>query len=109
MDKTEPDYKRIYSDMINIKYHDKKEACKVLLDKPHLSALDVIDLNRKIFGNGDRSAEVFSQKHRSYNKSTILEILSYQKRYHLNNSQLALHFKLSRNTVAKWKKLFFVV
>jgi len=47
-----------------------------------------------------------NQKLKSYDKNTILQILDYQKKHHLNNTELALHFKLSRNTVAKWKKIF---
>lgn len=106
MNKREPDYKRIYSDIIDIKYPDRKEACKVLLDKPNLSVLDVIEINEKIFGTGCKATAVFNQKHRSYNRSTIFEILNYQKNNKLNNTQLAMHFKLSRNTIAKWKKIF---
>ena len=33
-------------------------------------------------------------------------MLKYQEKHHLNNSQLALYYKISRNSVAKWKKLF---
>jgi hypothetical protein len=33
-------------------------------------------------------------------------MLDYQKKNKLTNSQLAKHFKLSRNTVTKWKRLF---
>lgn len=106
MNKAEPDYKRIYSDMINTKYPDKKESCKVLLEKPKLSVLDVIQINKKIFGVMDKETEVFNQKHRSYDKTTILEILNYQKSKKLSNIELADHFKLSRNTVAKWKKRY---
>ncbi|HUH25918.1 MAG TPA: helix-turn-helix domain-containing protein [Flavobacterium sp.] len=47
-----------------------------------------------------------NQKYRSYDKATIIEILNYQKKNGLNNTQLANHFKLSRNTVAKWERLF---
>lgn len=106
MNKREPDYKRIYSDIINIKYPEKKESCKILLEKPKLSVLDVIEINKKIFGRMDKQTEVFNQKHRSYDKTTILEILNYQKSKRFNNVELAYHFKLSRNTVAKWKKLY---
>lgn len=103
MDNKIPNYSRIYSDIINFKYPDRKHDCKTILNKQKLSVFDILELNRKIFGNHNKES---NQKYRSYNKSTILEILSYQKRNRLNNSQLALHFKLSRNTVAKWKKIF---
>lgn len=106
MNNTGPNYKLIYSDIISLKYPNKKDKCEFLLSKTKLSELDILTLNNKIFGNGSKSAEIFSRKHRSYNKSTILEILEYQKKNSLNNIQLSYHFKVSRNTVAKWKKIF---
>ncbi len=106
MERPTPDYHRIYNDIINKKHPEKKEACKALLNKKELSVLDIIELNNKIFGLPDRATETFNQKHRSYDTSAILKILDYQKIYKLNNSELAQHFKLSRNTVTKWKKLF---
>lgn len=47
-----------------------------------------------------------SRRHHSYDLASIIDILEYQKKNQLNNIQLANHFKLSRNTVAKWKKSF---
>lgn len=98
---TNPDYKRIYSDILTIKYPHKISECEGILSKKTVSVLDVIKLNTIIFGSFKDN-----QKHRSYDKATIFEILNYQKKNKLNNSQLALHFKLSRSTIAKWKKHF---
>ncbi|MBB4805880.1 hypothetical protein HNP38_001152 [Chryseobacterium defluvii] len=103
-----PDYKRIYSDIIKKKFPDKKEDCKILLAKENLSAMDIIKLNTKIFGALNRQSENINQRHNSYNKSDILQILDYQKKNRLNNSQLARHFKLSRTTVSRWRKIFQV-
>lgn len=108
MENLSPDYHRIYNDIINKKHPDRKEECKFLLDKRELSVLDIIELNRKIFGLADQGTEAFNQSHRSYNKSSILKILNYQEKNKLNNMQLARHFKLSRNTVARWKRLFSI-
>ncbi|KFE97577.1 hypothetical protein [Chryseobacterium luteum] len=109
MEKLEPDYKRIYSDIISTKCPDEKEEFQDLLNKSNLTVFDIIELNRKIFGlNTDKSTETFNQKHRSYGKSDILKMLDYQKAYKLNNSQLAKHFNLSRNSVTKWKKMFIM-
>lgn len=99
-----PDYKKIYSDLLSKKYPHKSEECSILLNKDDLSILDIINLNKKIFGNQDVEIAKENQKHRSYNKETILQILEYQNKNRLNNTQLANHFHLSRNTVAKWKK-----
>ncbi len=103
---TAPDYHRIFSDIIRFKHPEKKDLCAKLLNQPVLSVLDIIDLNNKIFGSGSKSTQTLSQKHRSYNKSAILQMLDYQRKNGLNNSQLANYYKLSRNTVTKWKKLF---
>ena len=46
------------------------------------------------------------RKFRAYNKLTIMEILEYQKKNNINNTELSRYFKLSRNTIAKWKKCF---
>ena len=103
----QPDYKKIYEDIISKKYPHKKAECMALLQKQNLSAIDILTLNKKIFRTSIQ-AENDSQKYRSYSKTDILQMLDYQKKHKLNNSQLANHFKLSRNTVAKWKKMFLV-
>ena len=101
-----PDYKKIYEDILNIKYPEKKEICQDILNKITLSTFDVIALNEKIFDKKNINIKSFNQKYRSYSKTDILRILDYQKKHNLNNAQLANHFKLSRNTIAKWKKMF---
>ncbi|KXH83413.1 hypothetical protein [Chryseobacterium kwangjuense] len=101
-----PDYKKIYEDIL-LKYPHKRNLCIPILSKAVLSMKDVLRLNDFIFPkNTDASTQ--NQKHRSYDRSSILEILSYQKKNRLNNTQLAIHFQLSRNTVAKWKKQFLL-
>lgn len=102
----QPFYKKIYKDILDKKFPEKRDACKILLDKENLSVWDIIELNQKIFGSTDKELEDFNQRHRSYQDSDIMEILDYQKKNKLNNSQVANHFKLSRNTVTKWKRLF---
>lgn len=97
-----PNYKRIYNDLLSEKYPEKKEKCVQILSKKYLSFVDIMKLNDLIFGN---SNEDFNHKHRSYDRKTIFEILQYQKINNLNNTQLASHFKMSRNTVTKWKKI----
>lgn len=101
-----PNYKQIYLDMISKKYPDKIELCHSLFVKNQCSTLDIVKINQILCGSLSKSTKDFSQKHRSYDRNSILEILHYQKKNQLNNSQLATHFKLSRNTVTKWKKLF---
>lgn len=75
-----PDYHKIFEDLIEKKYPNKKEECKSILKKQELSFLDIISLNNKIFGTSDLDLARANQKHRSYNRSTIVEILSYGKK-----------------------------
>ncbi len=106
MEKFTINYHAIYADILEDKFPEKKEECRILLEKQNLSAIDIIALNKRIFGIPDKKAESENQRHRSYKNSDIIEILDYQKQQQFNNSQLAVHFKLSRNTVAKWRKKF---
>lgn len=100
-----PDYNKIYTDIVNLKFPEKKQECEVLLNKKELSVIDILLLNKMIF-NTDKTTEETNQKYRSYQKSDILKILDYQKKHKCNNTQLANHFKLSQNTITKWKRLF---
>lgn len=101
---TQVNYKRIFSDLIRKKFPDKMKECKEYLTKKELTQLEVIELNQKIFGTGTKEVFEFNQKLKSYNEADISEILDYQRKNNLNNSELADHFHLSRNTVAAWKK-----
>lgn len=100
-----PDYKRIYTDIINEKYPEKKDTFKIILSKNKLSLFDVINCNRMLVDREDESTFIFNQKLHSFGPQSILEILDYQKRHRCTNTELARHFKLSRNTITKWKKL----
>ncbi|WP_228442064.1 helix-turn-helix domain-containing protein [Chryseobacterium nematophagum] len=108
INKSTINYKLIFSDILDKKHPDKKEECRSLLEKHNLSVLDIIELNKRIFGPIDKETEEFNQSHRSYTESSIFQILDFQKKNHLNNTQVAKHFKLSRHTVAKWKKQYLV-
>ncbi|MCW3160842.1 helix-turn-helix domain-containing protein [Chryseobacterium oryctis] len=101
-----PNYKLIYEDMISRKYPHKKSDCESILKKKKLTILDIIKLNNIIVNGADEDGRVLNQRLRSYDKKTILKILHYQKENKLNNTELANEFKLSRNTISKWKKNF---
>ena len=109
MDKQEPmipNYKNIYLDIITKKFPSKKEAYKKLLSKKTLTNYDVIVLNNELFPTAENQTE--NQKLKSYTKETILKILDYQKTKKLNITELSRHFKISRNTIAKWRKIYIV-
>ncbi|MDR6458212.1 MULTISPECIES: helix-turn-helix domain-containing protein [Chryseobacterium] len=101
-----PNYKSIYKDMIEQKFPDKLNDCKKIMEKASLCALDIILLNKIIFLEKTSDTELFNQRHRSYDEKSIIKILDYQKKHELNNMQLARVYKLSRNTIAKWKKQY---
>lgn len=108
MKQIQPNYDQIYVDILNKKFPHKKEECKVFLEKPELSTIDILELNKKIFEYPDKETEAFNQKHRSYSKSDIIKILEYQKNNNLNNSELSRHFLIGRNTITKWRKIFIL-
>lgn len=105
MENSTVNYRKIFNDIIEKKYPHKKEICQPILDKPKLTVMDIDRLNKLIF-EPNKEMKIANQKLKSYNEESILKILQYQKTYELNNTELAAHFKLSRNTVTKWKKLY---
>ncbi len=104
--KEKPDYKAIYTDLINKKYPERVNEFQYYLQKKTLKRIDVIKLNNKILIDYNIQDKRFNQKFRSYQEEEIIEILRYQQKKQLNNTQLAKKFNLSRNTVTKWKKIF---
>lgn len=101
-----PDYKKIYTDLLDIKKPEKKPYCMHILRKAEISSIDVINLHKIIFGNQACKNSDNNQKHKAYDQKTICEILDYQKKNHLNNRELGEHFTISRNTIAKWRKKY---
>ncbi|MGX5685316.1 helix-turn-helix domain-containing protein [Chryseobacterium cucumeris] len=99
-------YKKIFEDLLKDHPPLKAKDCEIILSKESLTGMDVITLNNIIFGElSSLEVKKFNQRHRYYDKQSIQQILDYQKKHHLNNTQIALKYNLSRNTIAKWKKL----
>ncbi|MDR6156807.1 DNA-binding transcriptional regulator YiaG [Chryseobacterium sp. SLBN-27] len=105
MEKSGPNYKRIFEDIISKKCPEKYHLCAHLLNKSEISAMDVLTLNDIVFDK-NRASDSTSQKHKSYDSNTINTILEYQKKNKLSNTEVSRHFNLSRSTVSKWKKAF---
>ncbi|MDM1297273.1 helix-turn-helix domain-containing protein [Empedobacter falsenii] len=97
-----PNYAIIFYDIISKKFPEKYNECKELLNKKDFNFLDILFINRKIFGKLNEE----TQKHRSYSESDILLILNFQKDNLLNNIETARYFNVSRNSIAKWKKIY---
>ncbi|WP_345989982.1 helix-turn-helix domain-containing protein [Chryseobacterium sp. Chry.R1] len=104
--KNQPNYKLIYSEMISEMYPENEKIFLPFFEKDELDMLDVIRIENLISRLNKNTGKEISGRHRSYDKKTILQILDFQKKNNYNNTELARHFKLSRNTIAKWKKLF---
>ncbi|MET3535457.1 helix-turn-helix domain-containing protein [Chryseobacterium limigenitum] len=102
-----PDYKQIYLDILQEKYPDKLkiQVIKNQLNFLH-SAIDVIKIDRLIFGEASSAVEFKNQRLRSYDEESILEILKYQHENKMTNTQISNHFKISRNTIARWKTIY---
>ncbi|WP_278351622.1 helix-turn-helix domain-containing protein [Chryseobacterium gleum] len=102
-----PDYKQIYTDILKEKFPEKliDTAIRLKLETLH-SAIDILKFNQLIFGEPEFTVGFNNQRLRSYDKESILKILRYQKKNELSNLQLSHHFKISRNTITKWKTIF---
>ncbi|CAH0205849.1 helix-turn-helix domain-containing protein [Chryseobacterium sp. Bi04] len=100
MESIGPDYVKIFSDIITKKFPEKISDCRNYLRKERLSSLEVITLNRIIFHDGDTHNE-----YKSYDYESIAKILEYQRKNKMTNIATASAFKLSRNTLAAWKKM----
>lgn len=68
--------------------------------------MDTIAINQLIFGIPTQLKFTENQKYRCYEKSDIVQMLDFQKKYQLTNSKVAEHFNVSRNSISKWKKIF---
>lgn len=96
-----PNYRRIYTDILEYKHPEKKQQCHTILSKIQLSAMDVINLNNIIFYDTIKKDK--NKKHKNYDIPTIREILKFQKDHNLSNVKVAEHYGISRNTISKWK------
>ena len=102
-----PYYHKLYADMIKRKYPEKAKICESYLQRANWTALDVMTVNRLLFGaQKDKEGIAVDQKHKAYDYESIKQILADQKRNKLSNTKVAIKYQLSRNTVAKWKKCF---
>ena len=105
--KNRPRYNKLYADLIREKCPEKMSLCNDYFQKENWTSLDVMYVNDLLFGHEKKKSEMaIDQKHRAYDVESIKDILKDQLRNKLNNIQVATKYKLSRNTVAKWKKLF---
>ena len=67
------------------------------------NSLEVIKLNEKLH---KEEINKENQRLKSYDLESIQQILKYQKENDLNNTEVAKKFRISKNTITKWKKLY---
>lgn len=102
-----PDFKLIYTDIINEKFPEKinDPLIRNKLETLH-TAVDVLKFNILVFGESDYTILSKSQRLRSYDEASIREILDYQRKNKLTNTETGNHFRVSRNTIARWRSFF---
>jgi hypothetical protein len=102
-----PYYHKLYADLIRDKYPDREADCRIYLQKENWTALDVIRVNELLFRQPKHGTDKRTdQMHRAYDRQSIQQILLYQQANRMNNKEIACMYSISRNTIAKWKKLF---
>lgn len=104
------DYKLLYTefvkelDALNLKERRLIINNIKLLDNENLKYQTLYEIN-KIIKENMKSSNSFKTLN-TYDSGYIKKILSYQKEYNLSNSAVCQEYKLSRNTIAKWREIF---
>lgn len=101
-----PDYAKIFTDIITLKFPERKQEFKNILKAKELSVFEVISINNRLFGEKRTEQTVLERRYRAYNKQSILTILRFQKKQKLRSSELAIIYGISRNTIKKWIDIF---
>ncbi|MCW3159994.1 helix-turn-helix domain-containing protein [Chryseobacterium oryctis] len=101
-----PNYNKIYQDMLRLEHPDKLKDPKILKMLKKLDTTEeVLKFNDKIFKRSKES-ERNNQKLKTYDKKTMLKLLEYQQKHGFSTSYMSKKYKISRTTIAKWKKTF---
>ncbi len=101
-----PNYKKIYLDMLKQDQPEKLQDPKVQsLLKNLKTTEDVLNFNELVFKQSKESLRN-NQKLKTYDKKTMLKLLQYQKKHGFSTSFMSKKYKISRTTLAKWKKTF---
>lgn len=102
-------YLNIYRDFILSQQTIPTEKKLQLLDKvnrvKNFKHIIELNLDIKTILNSPYDIKEY-QKLKSYDKAYIMYILEQQTKFNLSDTEIARTFKMSRNTIAKWKKVF---
>lgn len=66
---------------------------------------EILNFNDLIFEQSKESLKS-NQQLKTYDKKTILKLLQYQKKHDFSTSYMSRQYKISRTTIAKWRKMF---
>lgn len=103
--KMKPNYSKIYHDLLLAEHPEKLKDAKINELLKNLNTSDeVIRFNERLFEQSKESVEN-NQKLRTYDKETMLKILMYQKQHGFSSNYISKKYKISRTTIAKWKKI----
>ena len=91
-----PNYIKIFTDIISMKFPQYNFIIDILKDKDDLTSLEVIEINNSIFGISK------ANNFKSYDLQSIKEILDYKEKNNLTIIATANHFRMSRNTLKFW-------
>ncbi|KQT25805.1 hypothetical protein ASG22_03620 [Chryseobacterium sp. Leaf405] len=101
-----PNYKKIYQDMLKDDHPEKLENPKIQKLLNGLKTTEeILNFNDLIFEQSKESIRN-NQQLKTYDKKTILKLLQYQKKHDFSTSYMSRQYKISRTTIAKWRKLF---
>ncbi|WP_415325724.1 helix-turn-helix domain-containing protein [Chryseobacterium sp. MMS23-Vi53] len=97
---------KIYQDMLKQEHPDKLQDPKIQsLLKNLKTTEDVLNFNELVFKHTKESLRN-NQKLKTYDKKTMLKLLQYQKKHGFSTSFMSKKYKISRTTLAKWRKTF---
>lgn len=96
-----PNYAKLYLDMAAY-YNIALSTDLQLAISKMVNTVDVLRVNKTIF----QSSAYSLQQGNAYQEADVLQILKFKREYKLSNSATALHFKMSRNTISRWEKLY---
>lgn len=107
-------YKALYLDFLNdndIEIPSSQKASLIesinKIGEEELSFKKIRELNEGIEKNiKSKNTNTVIKIQNSYDKSLIKYILEYQEKHELSNKEVANIYKMSRNTIASWKRIF---
>jgi|SRR5690606_7439334 len=101
-----PDYQKIYKEITERFHPDKMDKVKTYIQKEEWTSFDVITVSNILINKKKIHGQRIDRQHKAYDEHTIKAILKHQKEYGMNNSEAARFFKISRNTIISWKKIY---